>query len=92
MIVRVDDDLHARLKARAAAEGRSLNDLMSATLATAVELGTTRKTVRARARLAGLLVVPEKPARPPSRKTALVATSGLGQAASEALAAERAGR
>jgi len=89
MIARVDDELHARLKARAAAEGRSLNDLVTATLAAAVEQGTTRKTVRTRARFAGQLVVPDRPARVPSRKAALAATSGLGHAASDALAAER---
>ena len=92
MIVRVDDDLHAQLKARAAAEGRSLNDLMAATLATAVQSVPTRKTVRTRARLAGQLVVPDKPARVPSRRTALAATEGLGHAASDALAADRADR
>ena len=89
MIVRVDDELHAQLKARAAAEGRSLNDLMNATLAAAVEVGTTRKTLRTRARLAGRIVVPDAPRRVPSRKSALTATSGLGRAASEALRAER---
>lgn len=89
MIVRVDDELHAQLKARATAEGRSLNDLMTATLAAAVEVGTTRRTIRTRARLAGRIVVPDAPRRVPTRKSALTATSGLGRAASEALSAER---
>jgi antitoxin FitA len=89
MIVRVDDELHSQLKARAAAEGRSLNDLMTAALAAVVEVGTTRRTLRARARLARRLVVPEAPRRVPSRRSALTATTGLGRAASEALRAER---
>lgn len=92
MIVRVDDELHAALKALAAAEGRTLNDLMESTLAAAVERGTTRKTLRGRARLAGRLVVPAAPGRPPSRSSTMASTAGLGNAASHALAADRAER
>lgn len=92
MIVRVEDELHAQLKSRAAAEGRSLNDLMTAALTAAVQTAPTRKTVRTRARLAGRLVVPDQPARVPSRRTALTATAGLGTSASAALADDRDGR
>ena len=91
MIVRVDDQLHAALKARAAAEGRTLNDLMESTLAAAVGRRTTRETLRGRARSAGRLVVPTT-GRAPSQSTAIAATAGLGTAASDALAADRAER
>jgi plasmid stability protein len=92
MIARVDDELHARLKARAAAEGRSLNDLVTAVLTAAVEQSTTRQMVRARARVAGKLVVPDRPQHIPTHEETLAETRGLGQAASEALLAERATR
>lgn len=92
MIVRVDDELHAALKALAAAQGRTLNDLMESTLAAAVERGATRKTLRNRARLAGRLVVPADPGRAPARSAAIASTAGLGHAASDALAADRAER
>ena len=92
MIVRVDDELHAALKARAAAEGRTLNDLMESTLAAAVEHGTSRESLRDRARSAGRLVVPSAATRALSRSSAIASTAGLGSAASDALAADRAER
>ena len=92
MIVRVDDELHACLKARAAAEGRTLNDLMESTLAAAVERTTTRESLRSRARSAGRLVVPPATGRAPSRSSAIASTAGLGNAASDALAADRSER
>lgn len=36
MITRIDDELHARLKARAEAEGRSMNDLVTEALRSVV--------------------------------------------------------
>lgn len=90
MIARIDDELHSRLKARAAAEGRSVNDLVTAVLAAAVDQPMSRRTVRARASAAGLLVTPRQPGRIPTREEALAATRGLGQAASTTLAGERA--
>lgn len=89
MIARIDDDLHARLKARAAAEGRSLNALMTEVLAAAVSTGPTA-TVRARLARQGRLVVPPRSGPPPNREAALQSTRGAGHAASDALAAERA--
>ena len=92
LITRVDDGLHARLKARAAAEGRSLNDLVSEVLAAAVGRPLTRKLVRARAKAAGLLAEPPIPERTVAREEALEVTRGLGAAASAALDADRAAR
>lgn len=92
LITRVDDELHARLKARAAAEGRSLNDLITAVLSTAVTESNSREAVRARARAAGRLVVPDRPTRVPSHDEVRAIGRRLGRAVSEALDAERAGR
>lgn len=92
MIVRVDDELHAALKALAAAEGRTLNDLMESTLAAVVERVTTREALRGRARSGGHLVVPPTARRALSRSSAIAATAGLGSSASDALAAGRAAR
>ena len=92
LIARVDDALHARLKARAAAEGRSLNDLVSEVLAAAVGHQLTRQEVRARAQAAGLLVRSPRPQRPVSREQALGSTRGLGSTVSAALDADRAER
>jgi plasmid stability protein len=64
MITRLDDELHARLKARAAAEGRSLNDLTIEALSALVRGPLSRAELRERLRSAGDLVVPENTARP----------------------------
>lgn len=89
LITRVDDGLHAQLKARAAAEGRSLNDLVSEVLAAAVGQPLTRQLIRTRARTAGLLSQPPMPDREVSRQQAQEVTRGLGTAASAALEADR---
>ncbi|UOZ07642.1 toxin-antitoxin system HicB family antitoxin [Amycolatopsis sp. WQ 127309] len=39
LITRIDDELHARLKARAEAEGRSMNDLVTEALRVVVAQG-----------------------------------------------------
>jgi antitoxin FitA len=92
LITRLDDDLHSRLKARAAAEGRSLNDLVSEVLTDAVGQHPTRQLVRTRARTAGLLTQPATPERTVTHEQALDATRGLGTAVSAALDADRATR
>lgn len=92
MIARMDDELHARLKERAAAEGRSVNALVVAVLEAAVAHESEPVGVRERARRSGQLVSPPPPARVPSREAVRRATRGAGTAASRALAAERAAR
>ena len=59
LITRVDDDLHARLKAKAKAEGRSLNALVNEVLqkAAAEEL-TTEEKLRRRAEELGIELIP----------------------------------
>lgn len=90
LIARIDDDLHDRLKARAAAEGRSLNALVAEVLSAAV--APTNASVRAELARRGRLVVPPVSRRPPGRAAALRATQGSGSAGSEALAEDRARR
>lgn len=89
MIARVDDELHRSLKERAAAEGRSLNDLVAETLAAAVRAPATRVSVRERARASGMLVTPATGSPPPSHEDMWEAAWGSGSSVSEALRADR---
>lgn len=88
MITRLDDELHARLKARAAAEGRSLNDLTVEALSTLVRGPLTRAELRERLRSAGDLVVPENTARPDPEAVRAQWAHG-GRAILDALEADR---
>jgi antitoxin FitA len=92
LIARIDDQLHGRLKARAAAERRSLNSLVQELLVQGLSADDERERIRARADASGLRVVPRPERGAPSHKAAIAATRGAGQSASEALAAERARR
>lgn len=89
MITRVDDELHARLKSRAASEGRSVNDLVVEALTALVGQALTREVVRQRARDAGWLVEPVGPVTRPSPEELRAATSGTGHSVSEALDVDR---
>jgi antitoxin FitA len=91
LITRVDDELHERLKARAAAEGRSVNALVVELLSAAVEADPRSAVRRVLARRSRLVIPPVGP-RPPSRSAVLRATRGAGSAAGEALDAERSAR
>lgn len=92
LIARISDDLHRRLKAMAASEGRSVNALVTDLLRAGLARSEEEAKVRARLHAAGLRVVPRPKQRPPSRDSAIRATRGAGRAATEALAAERATR
>jgi plasmid stability protein len=92
LIARITDDLHSRLKARAAAEGRSLNSLVTDALSSAVSNDDPRSRLRARLEAQRLRVVPTTPRRVPSRDRAIAGTRGAGDAASRALIEERARR
>lgn len=80
---------HEEMKARAPAEGRSVNALVNELLSSVLASGNERAAVRARARAAGLVVAPRPTKRPPSRHAAIALTKGAGRAASRALARER---
>ncbi len=89
MIARIDDELHARLKQRAAEQNRSLNDLVASILASAV--GDDGASMRRRIDHSGFRVYPARTVSPPvrSRTEILERTRGAGPALSEALAADR---
>jgi len=91
LITRIDDDLHARLKATAEAAGRSVNAMVVEALerltSTPVD---ARGLVRQRARDAGLLVSPPRAGEVASRQQVIESTRGAGAAVGAALAAERA--
>ncbi len=91
LITRLEEELHARLKAQATAEGRSVNSLVvdALTAVTARVDVSPGAALRSGAARAGLLVVPSRPTRLPSRRTVARATEGAGRSVSEALSAER---
>ncbi|MBB4688541.1 FitA-like ribbon-helix-helix domain-containing protein [Amycolatopsis jiangsuensis] len=85
LITRIDDELHARLKARAAAEGRTLNDLVTEALQGALLHEESPQQWKERLRQQGKLVSFE-PAREPVGLDELERRSqGWGTAVSEAL-------
>jgi plasmid stability protein len=65
LIARIDDDLHRRLKERAAREGRSLNDLVTEALAAAAD--DESAAFRRRLARSGLRVFPPGPPVPDQR-------------------------
>ena len=71
LITRLDEDLHARLKSRAAVEGVSMNALVAGLLRAGLAEGDDRARVRARMQAAGLSVVHRPTRRPPSRDSAI---------------------
>jgi antitoxin FitA len=92
LITRIDDELHERLRARAAAEGRSVNSLVKELLDVALSAVDERARVAARVEAAGLRIVPRPERPPPSRDAAIAATRGAGRVASAALLADRTSR
>jgi len=92
LITRIDDDLHRRLKERAAAEGRSLNALVNDALREALAKDDERARIDARIRAAGLLVRPRRPRKVPPLDKVIAATKGAGRAVSEALEEDRRAR
>jgi plasmid stability protein len=88
----MDDELHTALRARAAAEGRSVNALINELLTRAVEVDDHRRALEARIRAAGLEVVVSPVGPAPSHATVWSATRGAGTVASETIAAGRSDR
>jgi plasmid stability protein len=94
LIARIDDDLHRRLKERAAREGRPLNDLVTEVLAAAVD--DDAASFRRRLERSGLRVLPPASAVPdprldPDHENDELSGEdpGAGDAVLEALLAER---
>lgn len=92
LIARIDDELHAQLKERARAEGRSLNALVTDLLAAGLARHDARRALRQRLRAAGRLVEPPRPAHVLPMDEVLELNRGSGAAVSEALEAERKAR
>lgn len=92
LITRIDDTLHADLKERAAAEGRSVNSLVGEILRDAVTPTDPQAALRARARAAGLEAHWTPTGDPLPRDEAIELTRGWGHLVTEALEADRARR
>jgi len=71
LITRIDEDLHRRLKRRAASEGRSVNAMVSELLRGAVDRHDGRQLVRARLRALGRLAYVPRPRRLVSHDAAI---------------------
>lgn len=92
LLLRMPEDVHRRLQARAAREGRSVNAVATEILDAAAEAdrGDRRSQLRAAAAAAGTLQRSE--ARPISgarRRRIIASTRGLGPRVDELLARER---
>jgi plasmid stability protein len=85
LISRIDDELHARLKARAAAEGRSLNDLVTAALWEIVRQTETPRQRKERLLAEGKLVSFQPDGEAPGHDELEKRSRGWGTAVSEAL-------
>jgi plasmid stability protein len=92
ILLRVPDDVHRRLAARAARDGRSVNAVATEILDAAVDAdeGDRRTRLRATAAAAGLLrSVPAKPVTPARRRRIITSTRGTGPILDRLLAEER---
>lgn len=76
LITRIDDALHARLKARARDERRSVNALVTEILERSLPAATPRDRLRRRLRAEGRLVALGAPSHPPSRQEAIEMLKG----------------
>jgi plasmid stability protein len=85
MITRLDDELHARVKARAEAEGRSVNEFVTEILRTAVEETESRQERKQRLLAEGKLVAFEPDGPVPTREQLDEVLRGSGTSVSEAL-------
>ena len=93
LITRIDDALHARLKARARDERRSVNALVTELLESAVPEENPRERLRRRLRAEGRLVEIDVHESTVSREDAIELLRGdAGRAVLEALAEDRARR
>jgi plasmid stability protein len=92
MLLRVPEDIHRRLSARAAREGRSLNAVATEILDAAADAdsGDRRAQLRAAAAAAGTLRTTNVPPVSPARRRRITeSTRGLGPQLDRLLAQER---
>jgi plasmid stability protein len=92
LLLRVPDDVHRRLAARAARDGRSVNALATEILDAAVDAdeGDRRARLRATAAATGLLrSLPAKSITPARRRRIIASTKGTGPILDQLLAEER---
>ena len=90
LISRLPDDLHARLKAKAADEGRSMNEIVTQALREAVGAASESERVDARMERLGLHDWPGEVATPvPYLDDVLRRNEGSGTAVSEQLERSR---
>jgi plasmid stability protein len=92
LLLRVPEDLHRRLTARAARQGRSLNAIATEILDAAADADAGDRTaqVRAAAAAAGMLhTIEAQPVTPAERARIIATTRGLGPIADQLLAEER---
>jgi plasmid stability protein len=81
LLLRVPEDLHRRIAARAAREGRSMNAVAGAILdsSTDADMGDPRERLRARAAALGMLSEVDAPrVSKEDRKRIIASTRGLG--------------
>lgn len=92
MLLRVPEELHRRLTARAARDGRSVNSVATEILdaATDTDEGDRRARLRARAATRGVLrATPAVPVTAATRRRVITATAGIGPMVDVLLADER---
>jgi plasmid stability protein len=92
LLLRVPEDLHRRIAARAAREGRSMNAVAGAILdaATDADIGTPQERLRARAAALGMLSeVPAAPVSMAERERIIASTRGVGQVLDRIVAEDR---
>jgi plasmid stability protein len=92
LLLRVPDEIHRRLTARAARAGRSVNAVAMEILDAVVDADEGDRRARLRARAAGLgqlQIGPAKPVSAARRRRLLASTRGLGPVLETLLAEER---
>ncbi|MGH7643026.1 MAG: FitA-like ribbon-helix-helix domain-containing protein [Candidatus Dormibacteria bacterium] len=92
LLLRVPDEVHRRLRARATREGRSVNAVATEILDAAADADEGDRRARLRARAAGLGLLREIPAQPVGsarRRRIVASTKGTGAILDRLLAEER---
>ena len=92
LLLRVPDDLHRRLSARAARAGRSINAMATQILESAVDADDNDRRARLRARAVALgtaAAVPSRPLSATKRRAIIESSRGIGAVIDAILEDER---